>query len=224
MRTVNLSEIALGFKSSAKSSSCYKRLHRFLKEVRFNKMQLARFLLEIFHLKGKKIYLTIDRTNWFWGRSKINFLVLGFAYEGLAIPLFWKLLPKAGSVSGKEHASMIEKFFKHFNQSMVAGVLADREFANHTFFRYLSKQKIPFYIRIKSGLKVKFFTRSKSFQLKKIFSSLNKNEQAHPCQPMTVHGQKCFLSAGRSERGELMIVATNQPPTMLSLLSTTMGN
>lgn len=212
VRTVNLSEIALAFKSESKTSSSYKRLHRFLKAVRFDKAKLAKFLLSLFNLNGKRIYLTIDRTNWFLGKSKINFLVLGFAYEGLAIPLFWKLLPKSGNASGKEHASMVEKFLKRFHSSIIAGVLADREFANQDFFHYLSNQKIPFYIRIKSGLKVKFFHESKPFPAQKLFTSLTKQSHAYHQQPLIVHGQKCYLSAGRSERGELMIIATNQLP------------
>ncbi|MBK5964888.1 hypothetical protein CCR95_12545 [Thiocystis minor] len=41
--------------------------------------------------------LTLERTNWKLGRAEINLLVLGVASHGLAIPLFWTALPKAGN-------------------------------------------------------------------------------------------------------------------------------
>jgi len=34
----------------------------------------------------------MDRSDWFWGKTKINILTLAVAYEGAAIPLFWCLL------------------------------------------------------------------------------------------------------------------------------------
>jgi hypothetical protein len=38
-----------------------------------------------------------NRTNWKFGKANINFLVLGVAYKGMAIPLFWYLLDKRGN-------------------------------------------------------------------------------------------------------------------------------
>ena len=48
---------------------------------------------KLFFKPEDKYYLIIDRTNWYWGKKKINIFMLGIAYEGIAIPLFWKLLP-----------------------------------------------------------------------------------------------------------------------------------
>jgi hypothetical protein len=39
----------------------------------------------------------MDRTNWKFGKVNINYLVLGVAYKGMAIPLFWDLLDKKGN-------------------------------------------------------------------------------------------------------------------------------
>lgn len=93
-------------------------------------------------------YLTMDRTNWFWGKTKINILKVGIAHEGSAIPLFWFFLNKAGNATGKQHAMAIKKFVRIFGKDYIAGVLADREFANQHFFKYLNDVEIPFYIRV----------------------------------------------------------------------------
>lgn len=37
--------------------------------------------------EAKKVYLIIDRTNWYWGKQKINIFMLGIAYEGLQSPI-----------------------------------------------------------------------------------------------------------------------------------------
>lgn len=49
-------------------------------------------------------------------------------------------------------------------------------------------------------------------QAKRLFKGLGVNEQRYHRQPIIVHGQSCYLSAGRSPKGELLIVATNQSP------------
>ena len=75
---------------------------------------------------GEKIYLTVDRTNWYWGKSKINVLTLGAAHEGMAIPLLWQALNKAGNALASEHIEIIQRFVKIFGVACIEGVLADR--------------------------------------------------------------------------------------------------
>jgi hypothetical protein len=217
--TVNLSKIAVGFDSKAQKESRYRRLQRFFAEGEIDMDEMACFIFSLFFISNKKklyfnkkkLYLTIDRTNWCWGKSKINILTLAVAYEGLAIPLFWKLLNKGGNATGEEHAAIVKRFVKVFGKKRIAGVLADREFANGTFFEYLNGNQIPFYIRVKEGAQVNFFCE-KPFTLQKIFAEINPKEQKWHMQPLTIYGQKLFVAVSRSESGELLIVATNQSP------------
>src|SRR5437763_1819323 len=125
VRTVNLSEIAVGFVSRAKVTSRYKRLCRFFRQFKLDYAQVAIWIFKLF-VTDCKVYLTIDRTNWFWGKSKINILTLGIAYEGTAIPLLWHLLDKAGNASASEHQAILTRFVALFGKDCIAGVLADR--------------------------------------------------------------------------------------------------
>ena len=211
VRTVNLSEVAVGIFSEAEINSRYRRLQRFFSEFKFNYDWLAKLIFKLF-FTGKKVYVTIDRTNWFWGKAKINILTLGIAYEGIAIPLLWCLLDKAGNAKANEHQAILERFVDLFGQSCIAGVLADREFASGELFEFLNKQEIPFYIRIKEGAIV--FVKKKKFSTaKKIFRHLNLKEGSAFQMTVWIFGQKVYLAGSRSERGELMIVATNQLPS-----------
>lgn len=210
VRTVNLSELALAMVSSAEVSSRYKRLQRFFRHFRLDYDGVAKFIFSLF-FSDKKIYLTIDRTNWFWGKAKINLLTLAVAYEGVAIPLFWCLLNKAGNATAIEHRAMIVRFIRIFGQEAIIGILADREFASGTLFQFLNKQRIPFYIRIKEGAQVKI-KHKKLLAAKKLFSHLKLREKSEFQMSVTLYGQTVYLAGSRSDRGELMIVATNQTP------------
>lgn len=208
VRTVNLSEIAVAFCSKAEKDSRYKRLQRFFAYFKIDYTLIARLIFGLFFSDIQKVYLTIDRTNWYWGKQKINIFMLGVAYEGIAIPLFWICLPKAGSSNIKEQKALITRYLKIFGS---LGLLADREFGSGGLFKWLNKKKIPFYIRIKEGSLTQI-NKKKLFTAKKIFNALQPKQHKVFNMAVEVFGQSVFLAGSRSEKGELMIIATNQHP------------
>ena len=69
----------------------------------------------------------------------------------------------------------------------------------------------PYYIRIKDNGWVRI--RNKKYcQAKKLFCDLNLKEQKPFLMSVEMYKKKVYLAGSRSERGELMIVATNQQP------------
>lgn len=212
VRTVNLREVAVAFSGDALIDSRYRRLKRFFAEFCFDKAQVAHWVFQLFfNLNAEKLMLTIDRTNWFWGKSKINVLVLAIKYEGVAIPIVWNLLDKAGNATALEHQAMIEQFVSLFGKDRIAGVLADREFASGSLFGWCNEQSIPFYIRIKedSLIRVK---RKRICKAVDIFKHLDSKTQTCFGMTISLYDQTVYLAGSRSEKGELMIVATNQLP------------
>ena len=149
--TVNLRRLAAAMDSKAEVNSRYRRLQRFFALFHFDMTVLSRWLFQQFYQESDKVYIAIDRTNWFWGKKKINIFMLSVLYEGIAIPICWHMLDKAGTSTGAEQRTLIEDFIKLFGKAQIIGVLGDREFANGYFFSWLKNEKIPFYIRIKSG-------------------------------------------------------------------------
>lgn len=209
VRTVNLREIAVAFASDALVDSRYKRLKRFFSGFKIDMDVIARWAFKLFFSPSERLYLTIDRTNWFWGKAKINILTLGIAYEGVSIPLLWNLLDKAGNATAAEHQAILERFIKIFGKECIVGVLADREFASGNLFGWFNKNKIPFYIRIKEDSIVRIGNK-KLFKAERIFNDLDPKESKIFPIAIEIFGQKVNLAGSRSERGELMIVATNQ--------------
>ncbi|HWY33669.1 MAG TPA: IS4 family transposase [Nitrosopumilaceae archaeon] len=211
VRTVNLRELAVAFCSDALLDSRYKRLKRFFSNFKVDSGVIAIWIFNLFFPEPKKVYIIIDRTNWYWGKQKINIFMLGIAYEGLAIPLYWRLLPKAGNSNFTEQQALLNRFITTFGTSRVVGLLADREFASGELFRWLNDKKVPFYIRIKEGSLI-VSGNKKILTAKQFFNELKPKTSKEFLMTVKVFGQKVYLAGSRSERGELMIVATNQLP------------
>ncbi|MFB2579571.1 IS4 family transposase, partial [Acinetobacter sp. c2-A9] len=103
------------------------------------------FIYRLFGLS--KVTLSIDRTNWKWGKSNINIFMLGVVYRGIAIPLYWGMLDKRGNTNHLERAELIERFIKQFGKDNIDMILADREFVGERWFNWLTDHHIPFTIR-----------------------------------------------------------------------------
>lgn len=212
VRTVNLQEIATAFSSRAKIESRYKRLYRFFALFKMDLTVITRWVFKLFFSEDQPIYLVVDRTNWYWGKQKINIFMLSVAYEGIAIPLFWKLLDKAGNTKDHERQELVNRFTDTFGKARIAGLLADREFASGRFFKWLMEEEIPFYLRIKSNANVSVL-RGNPWHADRLFKDLNPKTQGTYVNYVTIYGQeKLRLAGARSERGELMIVVTNRDP------------
>lgn len=212
VRTVNLSEIAVAFASTVEISSRYKRLQRFFAQFDIDYTRIALWLFQLFFSKNDSVYIAIDRTNWYWGKQKINVFMLSIAYEGVAIPIYWILLDKAGNSNFKEQQKLISRFIDTFGSSCIQGLLADREFASGKLFKWLNNLKIPFYIRIKEGSLVRIHKKQKPWSAKKLFKHVQMKTHVGYLNHVIVFGVCLRLGAGRSERGELMIIATNAMP------------
>lgn len=151
-RTVNLNKIACSMSSQADKTSRYRRLQRFFAEVTIDFEMIAGFIFRLFFVTNGSWYLTMDRTNWKWGKADINILTLGIAFKGIAVPIYWELLDKRGNSDTEERIALIQKFINRFGKSCIAGLLADREFIGQEWFGWLIKEQIPFWIRIKDNL------------------------------------------------------------------------
>lgn len=149
VRSVNLAELATGFGGQAQVDSHYKRLQRFFRSFEIDLDHLARLLVRLVPVGDGPWRLTLDRTHWKFGQVDINFLVLGIAYRGIVVPVFWSVLNKAGNSHTTERIALMERFLAVFGVDRIAVLLADREFVGEAWFHWLQTQRIPFHQRIK---------------------------------------------------------------------------
>jgi hypothetical protein len=149
VRSVNLSDIAVAMQDKTSKETRNKRVYRFFRYFEFDFTCIAKCIFNLMFSSHDKVYIAIDRTNWYWGKSKINIFMLSVCYEGIAIPLFWTLLRKAGTSNAQEQQRLVERFINCFGRARIQSILGDREFANQAFISWLNEHQIPFHIRIK---------------------------------------------------------------------------
>ena len=150
VRTVNLTQIASAFQTNVKEASAYRRVCRFFTEFSFDLSLIVSIVLRLFPLEGK-FTLIMDRTNWKWGKSPINILVISIAYLGIGIPIFWTVLDLEGNSCVKDRTSLIKRVLEKFGLEKIEVFVADREFVGKEWFNFLIEKNIPFVIRVKKN-------------------------------------------------------------------------
>lgn len=210
VKTIKLTDISLDINHRVKNCSNYRRIQRFFSEFVMDYDVISRFVITQLP-KDKKYILTLDRTNWQFGKKDINILMLGIVYRDTSIPLYWKLLNKRGNSSIEERKELVEKAINLLGLQRIKSLVADREFASAKWFKYLIESKLEFHIRIRKDAVI---TKYKS-PIKTV-RSLFKYTKAYsyivlPDKKM-VYNNELYISGRRTNKGEYFILASNNNP------------
>lgn len=208
-RTVNLTDLATAVSSSAKQASRHMRLRRFLKSGFLSQESVAVLLWDLFHFERSPVLLTLDRTNWQWGKANINILMLAVVCQGIAIPLFWSFLPKKGNSNSQERIQLMERFLALFGKKRLKGVVADREFVGQKWIGYLIDHEIPFHIRVKNN-PLSTTKSGKETTLKSLFYGTKPGEMRVLDGKRHLSGHALFLSGTMTQAGEWLIIASGK--------------
>lgn len=210
-QTTNLKKLCVICDVGSKATSCYRRFQRFFASCCLSPGVVGEFIVHLFYGKNDSFYLTLDRTNWQLGSHDINFLVLGAAYQGISLPLWWTVLDKRGNSSTPERIRLITSFIARYGKHRIAGILADREFVGKEWFSFLISQGIPFVIRIKNNTKV--INKGQEVHVKNLFQDLAAGQKRVLKKTRIMWELDVYLSATRSAKGELVILATHNEAT-----------
>jgi hypothetical protein len=209
VRTVNLTQISLLFKTSAKQESSYRRVRRFFSKFSFDRTIIIPLFLAIFCLK-KELILILDRTNWKWGKKDVNILLLSVAYKNISIPLYWSVSSDSGSSSTEERKEILKKILEKIGYRRIYAFLADREFIGEDWFRFLSKKKIPFVIRIKSNTMAGGICNFYQIPILELWKNKGRVSSIKN-HPVFIWGQLLYVSIVQEKHAkEPMIVASNE--------------
>lgn len=154
VQSVNYERLAQGFDNPVELSSNLRRIQRFFASFALDSDLVARLLYKLIPFKGP-YKLTLDRTNWKFGQTNINILVLGVIYEGISLPLLWTFLGnKRGNSDQKERIALMQRFMRLFGLQAIEFVTADREFIGDMWWQFLIDHKIRFFIRMRENMKL----------------------------------------------------------------------
>ena len=154
LSTISYSKLCLAINPTVKKDSNFKRIQRFVKEFSFSQKAYINFAWRLFEDSDKWIALSIDRTNWKFGKCNINILFIGISYRGTAIPLIWKMLDKRGNSSQQEREELMNELLNILTKEQISKIrclLADREFIGNQWITYLKSLPFTFFIRIRNN-------------------------------------------------------------------------
>jgi hypothetical protein len=217
VQSVCLTRLATVLPSSAKTTSVYRRLQRFLAQFTFDEATLSNLLIQIARVPPPWI-LSLDRTEWKLGRVHLNLLVLSVVVEKTAFPLLWSVLQaqnqgKAGASNTAERCALLARFVALFGSDAIVYLCADREFVGKAWVGWLLEQGIAFRLRVKADTLIQdgkgewvcadWLFRRLAVQREYVFPTHRR-----------VFGQSVFVGGKRLCRGsddDLLIVISNEP-------------
>ena len=152
-RSVQLSELGFELNDEVKPASNERRLQGFFKDATLNESEFA-FLLSLF-LSFGKVDLSMDRTEWDFGKTQVNLLVISGSCQGMSIPLFIDFLDnKSGNSNTEDRIAIFKKVILLLGGARINSFSADREFIGEDWFKYLLGNEINFFIRIPKSYKI----------------------------------------------------------------------
>lgn len=98
--------------------------------------------------KKVKLRLTIDRTEWDFGKCQVNILMVLVGCGELQLPIYWELLDnKSGNANSRDRVDLLEKCFAIVDSNRIGLVIGDREFVGHQWIKYLKDKALNFVMR-----------------------------------------------------------------------------
>jgi hypothetical protein len=149
--SICLWRLAAHVTTKAQTESVRRRFYRFFQYVKLDGAMAARVVIELLGLAGKPWVLAMDRTNWDFGATTINILMISVIWNGMGIPLIWTLLPSAGNSNTKTRVCLLNRLKKTFPGLKIASLMGDREFIGDAWMAYLQRNKIPFILRLREN-------------------------------------------------------------------------
>ncbi len=149
--TICLWRLAAHVATDAATASVRRRFYRFFQYVELDGTAAARIVADLLGLRGKPWVLAIDRTNWDFGKTPINILMVSVIWNGMGIPLIWTLLPTAGNSKTAMRVCLLNRLQKAFPDLKIAALMGDREFIGDQWMAYLTAKEIPFVLRLREN-------------------------------------------------------------------------
>jgi hypothetical protein len=215
VQTVTFEKLANAFDTKADASSSLRRIQRFIANYSLDSDLIARLVFNLLP-KQEKLILSIDRTNWKFGKTNINIFMLGIVYKGVAFPLLFTMLDKRGNSNSKERIELVNKYISLFGKNTIKSIVADREFVGQQWLGFLNQNKIKYYIRIRNNFKVFIPHKNKEIKASHLFNRFRTNEFVYYNKIVRINGELCYLSGCKlnNKKGKqefLIIVSFNKP-------------
>ena len=211
-RTVHFPELSYHIESSAKEKSTERRIERFFKEVEMDYIALGRFLLSFIHHQTYTI--SIDRTEWDFGKTQINILCATVQVGKIGVPVYFEMLDNnSGNSNYQDRIDLLENIMRIIDLEKIDLLVMDREFVGHKWFHWLKQNSIPFCTRVPVNHLI-LTPSCESLSAKDIMKD-RKREVKY--QNVIIDQQLLNLSLSYGNDGELLYLVGNIPVNKLKM-------
>lgn len=156
-RTVSLVWLARHPLTAAKAESVYRRFQRFFAACALPARRVGALVLAMAPKPAGGWVLAMDRTNWQFGRTHINILVVSVILNGVGLPIAWRVLPKStkrGNSNAGHRIALMQEVLSILPGADIRALTMDREFVGGRWLSWLRLMEIPFVVRVKANTMV----------------------------------------------------------------------
>lgn len=168
----NLMKLSRVVAGNAQPASTMRRIQRLLGMRLFSCTSVGIAIVRTLPVKLSKFILTMDRTTWELGKRAYNILAVGICFDGISIPIYFTTFDKDGATSFTEHIEFMERVVDIIPANKIECVVADREFGNGNFIKWLTFMNIPYCLRLRGNIYVRKSGEMHARKLDKILASL----------------------------------------------------
>lgn len=198
-RTVSLVWLSKHTSSNAKADSVYRRFQRFFRLCRLRPKMIGRIVLALVPKPHNGWILAMDRTNWKFGKSHINILVVSIILGGVGIPIAWKVLPKktkCGNSHKGHRIRVIKDVLELMDATDIRVLTMDREFVGKLWLSWLRDSEVRYIVRVKRNARIGKHSAAHLSDRNRWRNWKNRAEKRY-----TVFGQQVHFAATRIDKG-----------------------
>lgn len=152
-RTVNLKEVCARFRSGTQQTN-YRAVQRFFQHKSLHDHDVIRYIIENLFSPEAKLTLAIDRTDWAFGQTRHNLLIVSVLYQNTAIPLITLPLEKKGNSNPIQRKQLLDVILSVIPRHRIRAIVGDREFMGTEWFGILRQYHLPFVMRIRRDIMI----------------------------------------------------------------------
>lgn len=141
-KDVRHAELAARFPGSAHTASVIHRVERFFDWHPLGPANVARVVLTLLPSAQPREFI-LDRTNWKYGQTDVNVLLLAVIWRGVAIPLLYEVLLHGGSSNTEIRHTLMDDALSLLSAAEIRVLYADREFVGYDWIQGLAHRGIP---------------------------------------------------------------------------------
>lgn len=153
-RTVSLVWLARHAAPPAKAESVYRRFQRFFAGCVLPARTIGALILALSPKPSNGWVLAMDRTNWQFGKSHINILVVTVILNGVGLPIAWRMLPKKtkrGNSNRFHRVRLMQDVLAILPVADIRALTMDREFVGGKWLAWLKLMEVPYVVRVKAN-------------------------------------------------------------------------